>query len=230
MSDNEKPNYWGILPAIVRYDQNLTCMQKIMFAEISALQNSKGVCFASNQYFGSLYQVHKNTAGKWINKLEKQGYIKSEIKYKPDSKQVDKRLLFVCIDPINQNVDTPINKKIDTPQSKDLYPINKKIEDNNTSINNEEEENIYKNTREAIRQYQEIFVKQYKRQLLDYKPFLLDNDYEVRLMVEFRIEDFEIPQYQHEFMDYLISHNKEYPDLQVSFYRHLKGKFERGIK
>lgn len=124
---NEYPNYWGIIPASVRYDQNLSCMQKIIFAEISALQNLNGVCFATNNYFSKIYDVHKNTVGKWINELEKKGYIKSKLIYKNNTKQVEKRLLFLCIDPINQN--------IDTYQRKDGYPINEKIEDNNINTN-----------------------------------------------------------------------------------------------
>ena len=135
MEEKNTPNYFGILPANVRYDKKLKPMEKILYTEITALANSKGYCYATNSYFANLYDVHKNTAGTWINKLEKLGYIKSKIIYETGTKNVKERQLFI-VTPIDEKIDTyqqkdcdPINEKIDTP-------INKKIEDNNTRYNN----------------------------------------------------------------------------------------------
>ena len=135
----EKPNYFGILPANVRYDKNLKPMEKILYTEISSLTNKDGYCYATNSYFSKLYEVHKNTVGAWINNLEKQGYIKTVLIYKKGTKEIIERRIY-----INQKIDTPINENVDTYQQKDLEPINEKvdtpinenIEDNNTSINN----------------------------------------------------------------------------------------------
>lgn len=128
----EAPGYYGILPANVRYDKNLKPMEKIMYSELTALSNKNGYCNASNSYFAELYEVHKNTVGLWINHLEKLGYIKSQLIY--EGKEIKERRIFIT--PINEKIDTyqlkdldPINEKIDTP-------INEKIDDNNTSINN----------------------------------------------------------------------------------------------
>lgn len=135
----ERPNYFGILPANVRYDKNLKPMEKILYTEISSLTNRDGYCYATNSYFSKLYEVHKNTVGTWINNLEKQGYIKTVLIYKKGTKEIIERRIY-----INQKIDTPINENVDTSQQKDLEPINKKIdtpineniEENNTSINN----------------------------------------------------------------------------------------------
>lgn len=135
----EKPNYFGILPANVRYDKNLKPMEKILYTEISSLTNKDGYCYATNSYFSKLYEVHKNTVGAWINNLEKQGYIKTVLIYKKGTKEIIERRIY-----INQKIDTPINENVDTYQQKDLEPINEKIdtpineniEENNTSINN----------------------------------------------------------------------------------------------
>ena len=135
----EKPNYFGILPANVRYDKNLKPMEKILYTEISSLTNKDGYCYATNSYFSKLYEVHKNTVGTWINNLEKQGYIKTVLIYKKGTKEIIERRIY-----INQKINTPINENVDTYQQKDLEPINKKIdipineniEENNTSINN----------------------------------------------------------------------------------------------
>lgn len=139
----EKPNYYGILPANVRYDKELKPMEKILFTEISSLTSKEGYCYAKNSYFAELYDVHKNTVGNWINNLVKRGYLKSVIIYEKGTKNIQERRLYITT-PTNEKTDTSINKKIDTCQSKNLEginkkidtPINKKIEDNNTSINN----------------------------------------------------------------------------------------------
>ena len=137
----EKPNYYGILPAKIRYDKRLKPMEKILYTEITALVNIQGFCFASNSYFANLYEVHKNTVGIWINNLIEYGYIKVKMIFKENSKEVLERRLY--IENIEKEENTPINKKVDTlstkslvpPQQKNGDPINEKIEDNITSIN-----------------------------------------------------------------------------------------------
>ena len=156
----EKPNYYGILPAGVRYDKRLKPMEKILYSEITALTNTQGYCFASNSYFAELYEVHKNTVGVWINNLVEFGYLKVKMIYKENSKEVLERRLYIVDlkkvspsapvkegkkekDPINEKIDTPINKNIDTLSTKSLtpyqqkngYPINEIIEDNTTRDN-----------------------------------------------------------------------------------------------
>ncbi|MCB8565780.1 helix-turn-helix domain-containing protein [Fusobacterium ulcerans] len=147
----ESPNYYGILPANVRYDKNLKPMEKIVYCEITALSNKNGYCHASNSYFAQLYEVHKNTVGVWINHLVECKYLRAELIYKAGTKEVKERKLYISLpttetpqekdcDSINENNDTSqqkdcdsINKNTDTPQQKDCDPINKKIEDNITS-------------------------------------------------------------------------------------------------
>ena len=55
MMDN-KPNYWSILPANVRYDNELKPNEKILYSEITSLMNKDGYCYASNKYFSELYE------------------------------------------------------------------------------------------------------------------------------------------------------------------------------
>ena len=77
-----EPNYYAILPATIRYSTILSPMEKIIYAEITALTNKNGYCFAKNRYFGELYGVHKNTVGNWINNLKKNNFIRPELKQK----------------------------------------------------------------------------------------------------------------------------------------------------
>lgn len=151
----EKPNYYGILPANVRYDKRLKPMEKILYSEITALANTQGFCFASNSYFAKLYEVHKNTVGVWINNLIECGYLKMELIYKENSKEIlERRLYIVDLKEVPFSTSTPINEKIDTLSTKSLtpyqqkngYPINEIIEDNTTRDNIINENNTSNNT------------------------------------------------------------------------------------
>lgn len=139
----ERPNYYSIIPASVRYDKDLKANEKLLYGEISSLCNKSGYCFATNEYFSKLYDVHKNTISTWISNLQKKDYINSKIIYKGNSKEIDKRILFLGKGIIKEiaeiyceNHQEPINEIINTYQLKDLYSINENTKENNTSINN----------------------------------------------------------------------------------------------
>ena len=70
------PGFIAYLPSKVRYDNSLPFGARIIYAEISALCNVKGYCWASNKYFADLFNNSKDTISRWIADLEKQGYIK----------------------------------------------------------------------------------------------------------------------------------------------------------
>lgn len=89
----ERPEYYGILPAKVRYDERLKPMEKILFSELIVLSNMKGYCYANNSYFAKLYKVHKNTVSIWINNLAKHGYVVTKCIMK--DKQVEERRVYV---------------------------------------------------------------------------------------------------------------------------------------
>jgi hypothetical protein len=90
-----KKSYYAIIPAFVRYDQNLTANAKLLYGEITALCNEKGYCFAQNKYFADLYGVSNVSISKWINQLKDYGYIKIKMIYKEDSKQIETREMYI---------------------------------------------------------------------------------------------------------------------------------------
>ena len=72
----QKPGYWAVLPAAVRYDPQLPPSAKILYAEISALTDQRGFCFASNDYFRKLYGMGERTVRRLIAQLQELGYIR----------------------------------------------------------------------------------------------------------------------------------------------------------
>ena len=123
----EKPSYFAILTADVRYDKTLKPLARLLYAEITALCNKEGYCWAGNQYFADLYEVDKNTVSGWIGQLKTRGYITVQLEYKEGTKQILNRYIRINGE--------GIHKIIDTSLQKDGYPINELIEVNKT-INN----------------------------------------------------------------------------------------------
>ena len=117
----KQPNYYAIISAEVRYDKNLTANAKLLYAEITALLNMNGECFATNKYFSNLYGKSIVTISKWIGELVLNGYISSSYVYKQGTKEIDRRYLSILKGGIKEN---------------DKGGIKENFKDNNTSINN----------------------------------------------------------------------------------------------
>ena len=123
----EKPNYYAIIPADVRYDRDLKDKAKLLYGEITALSNKNKCCYASNKYFADLYGVSIRTITDLIKDLIDKGYVKAEIIYKEGTKEVLQRKLYLW--------------------KKTSIPLEENFQDNNTSINNINKKEIYKEKR-----------------------------------------------------------------------------------
>jgi hypothetical protein len=89
----EKPNYYAILTAEVRYSKALTPNAKLLYAEITALCNMNGKCTASTEYFCRLYEVSRVSIQKWLKNLEENNHIRRVNIYKQGSKQIECRVI-----------------------------------------------------------------------------------------------------------------------------------------
>ena len=125
----DRPNYYAVIPAEVRYDKDLKDKAKLLYGEISALSNKDGYCYASNSYFAELYGITNTTVSLLIKNLVEKGYLETEIIYKEGTKEILKRYLKI--------IKGGYLKKL----KEGIY---ENLKDNNTSINNTSI-NIYNN-------------------------------------------------------------------------------------
>ncbi|MFD3387311.1 conserved phage C-terminal domain-containing protein [Ligilactobacillus salivarius] len=123
----ERPNYYSILTADVRYDKELKANEKLLFSEITALANKYGYCTASNGYLADLYGVKKTTISHWLIHLKEKNYISIEIE-RNDKKEIVSRKIY----PLS----TPIAQKSNRYSTNEQDPIAQKSKENITSINN----------------------------------------------------------------------------------------------
>lgn len=71
----EQPNYYAIIPANVRYDNELSDKAKLLYGEITSLCDKEGYCWATNEYFSKLYQTSEKTITRNLKQLEDKMYI-----------------------------------------------------------------------------------------------------------------------------------------------------------
>ena len=131
----EKKSYFAIIPANVRYDDDLSANAKLLYGEITALCNEKGYCWASNDYFSQLYGKSKYTVSRWISSLSQKGYIQSEI-----SKEDGNMRMLTPLLTKNATLLTKTAIGIDENRN---TPIDENRKQNNTLFNNTLNNNSY---------------------------------------------------------------------------------------
>lgn len=147
MNENERPSYFAVISADVRYDKRLRANEKLLYGEITALCNKTGECWASNKYFADLYGVTTQAVSKWVTNLRQCGYISVSIQYKDGTKEIDKRTIKLsgaCNNVVTRDCEVVTNDL--GVVTNDCEGMVQKVKENNTSINNTNE---YINTKES---------------------------------------------------------------------------------
>ena len=127
--NSEKPGYYAIIPADVRYDDRIPANAKLLYGEISALIGSGGFCYASNQYFATLYGMAEETISRLIAKLEKTGHI-IRVLERDSSGQIERRRLYLKVSMPEIH---PLDEKVNTTCQKNQVVLDEKVKETNTS-------------------------------------------------------------------------------------------------
>ena len=136
-----KKSYYAVIPATVRYDNNVVPSAKLLYGEITALCNEKGYCWATNDYFSKLYSVSKRTISTWIKSLCNAGYISAELILDNSSQKVKMRCLKV-----EANFDAHLMKTSIPSRKKVPAPHEENFAENNT-INNISSSQIFEQSK-----------------------------------------------------------------------------------
>lgn len=96
MAERPKPGYYAVIPADVRYDDQLPANAKLLYGEISALSNATGVCTAQDTYLAAPYGFTDRTIRGLLKALETGGYIHTEVLRDPDTGQVSGRNIYLA--------------------------------------------------------------------------------------------------------------------------------------
>lgn len=134
---NEKPNYYSILPATVRYDKELTDKAKLIYSEITSLANKTGECWVSNEYLMNLFNTSSRTINRIIKQLKEKQYINIEYIHNGSSKEIEKRIIKILGGDKN---DTTYCQNCPEGGDKNVAENNKYINNNRKEINKEKKE------------------------------------------------------------------------------------------
>lgn len=120
--------YWAVLPANIRYHTELTQTAKLLYAEVSALAQADGYCWATDTYLAETLGCSVATVTRSLRKLRDLGFIRCE---KTTNAKGTERHIFCgvfamkggmvknddTVDDTLKNDDTPTVKNDDTPPS-----------------------------------------------------------------------------------------------------------------
>ena len=137
----ERPAYYAITPADVRYCKKLSGHAKLLYGEITALSNQEGFCWATNKYFAELYNVEPNTVSRWIAELTECGFITAKL-----GKGNAREITIAARLPV-----LSINKNDDRSQQKSPEPINKNDEPGQLALLDNTTSNTTTNSEAAAR-------------------------------------------------------------------------------
>ena len=82
-----KKSFCIIIPENVIYSKKIPANAKLLYGVIIELCNSKGYCWASNQYFAELFNVSTTSISLWITSLRENNFITCKV-YKNNSRKL----------------------------------------------------------------------------------------------------------------------------------------------
>ena len=129
----DKPSFYSILTADVRYDERIGDFAKLLYSDLTARCNRKGYCWPPNEQLAEDHRKNARTIVRTLRELESAGYIATEVIRDQKNMVVERRIwldanaragLEFLRKPPDENVTTPPDKNV------------KYIKENNININN----------------------------------------------------------------------------------------------
>ncbi len=137
MNKSDLKGLW--MPSKILINNKLSDKEKIILSMIIYLSKDKGYCFATNNYFYDILNVTVVSISRIINSLKKKEYIKVNMNYKSNSKEIENRQIIPSNEVINryyQNCEYTINKNDKTDYQNCKIPINTNDKDIKRNIKN----------------------------------------------------------------------------------------------
>lgn len=129
----ERPAYWAVIPASVRYDRELPPNAKLLYGEVTALSDKLGYCYAKNSYFSELFGLSERSVTRLLAVLVERGYLRVDVIRDESTQEVLERRISAVYErgetapPPDKNVGTPPDGIVHTPPDKN-------VGENSTSI------------------------------------------------------------------------------------------------
>lgn len=137
MNKSDLKGLW--MPSEILINNKLSDKEKIILSMIIYLSKDKGYCFATNNYFSDILNVTVVSISIIINSLKKKEYIKVNMNYKSNSKEIENRQIIPSNEVINryyQNCEYTINQNDKTDYQNCKIPINTNDKDIKRNIKN----------------------------------------------------------------------------------------------
>jgi len=141
MEERQFKGVW--IPRKIWLADDLTIQEKVILVEIDSLETMDRGCYASNKYFSEFFKLTTQRVSQIIKSLEKKNYIK--IDYITKDKQIIERQLRIQKPPYPD-----VSNIFDRGIKNTLVGYQENFKENNTSINNTNNKEIYKESFERL--------------------------------------------------------------------------------
>lgn len=129
----DKPSFYSILTADVRYDERIGDFAKLLYSDLTARCNRKGYCWPTNEQLAEDHRKNARTIVRTLRELESAGYIATEVIRDQKNMVVERRIWLDANARAGlEFLRKPPDKNVMTPPDKNV----KYIKENNINTNN----------------------------------------------------------------------------------------------
>ena len=129
----DKPSFYSILTADVRYDERIGDFAKLLYSDLTARCNRKGYCWPTNEQLAEDHRKNARTIVRTLRELESAGYIATEVIRDQKNMVVERRIWLDANARAGlEFLRKPPDKNVTTPPDKNV----KYIKENNINTNN----------------------------------------------------------------------------------------------